>query len=836
MLIQRITKVSLSLLLSMAVFSCGGVNGISPVASKISSNEKVSYNGSIASIDVGHKNGATLKFGIEKRSFKLKASLPVQGPPNSLAGNPAKEYMDVKSYKVWLIKNSSPNYPMGGDPIGDKVAGSFEINAKLGNGDDVTGISFNNVGTSGNDYYYMAVQAFDGELDVDGHVTGKSLIKQNNGSNMGWKGSSAYPQNRIAVSNGVKVDSNNQVSSLTSLEVKPMLEDGFGATVNSQFKLAPKMDPRQVDKCGGLTPESHVNTILSDMSALYVKLDPIDGTVYFLYDDDDQILKKINKDGTVSDVISEDIGAFAFDPAGNLYYTKRLSADNYVVMKRARGTTTDVLYAGSGATSGPAQDPRKSTFTSLSDNSIDFDSLGNLYIFVTNSGVLNGATKLTSFIAKVATGGNNISLFAQTYPSSITPLGTEFGEIKVSPSGYLYYADADEGDVYRYSLTGGGSGSTIFTNASSTHVYALEVDNDDALYFAYGDDSAQDGLYKLNSGDAFVSRQTILAPDVAPVYPANYLPASQVKTSSIYSLSFDTAGNLYYTETDSGSINVIYNDCDYHAGGRLGERISFSTFDGSNFNLSTMNLDGSGKTVVATNPFPIATSLVSPDGTKILYVDFSEDAYVINADGSGTPTSIATNVNSASWSPDGTKIVYADNNDVYTINSDGTGGTTNITNSAGDYISTVFSPDGTKIAYSYYDGTDYEIAVRNANGTGVSTILTSNSDDDFSPVWSPDGATIVYSSDANAATSSFDLYTMNATNGTANTRITTDLDALGSFSIPTSWSLDGSKIILTTFDSFGPGSGKIYTISPTGTNLNTISDPIESWTSVPFAT
>ncbi|MFN4152384.1 MAG: hypothetical protein ACK4IX_15700, partial [Candidatus Sericytochromatia bacterium] len=165
MLIEKITKVSLPLLLSLSIFSCNNINITSP--SSNTSFTKVMYSNSFANIDLAQKSGASLKFSINRQGFKTKAAPIVQNMPNNLSGNSPKEAMDIKSYKVWLIKNSSPVYPAGADPIGDAVAGPFEING------DVDGVSFNNVGTSSGDYYFMALQAFDGALDVDGHVTGK---------------------------------------------------------------------------------------------------------------------------------------------------------------------------------------------------------------------------------------------------------------------------------------------------------------------------------------------------------------------------------------------------------------------------------------------------------------------------------------------------------------------------------------------------------------------------------------------------------------------------------------------------------------------------------------
>jgi TolB protein len=99
-----------------------------------------------------------------------------------------------------------------------------------------------------------------------------------------------------------------------------------------------------------------------------------------------------------------------------------------------------------------------------------------------------------------------------------------------------------------------------------------------------------------------------------------------------------------------------------------GTKVAYANY--SSRELIVMNIDGSGKTSLATGYSPAW----SPDGTKIVYTANYGDLYVMNADGTGQQLLIADG-DDAAWSPDGSKIAFIRGRFLMTANPDGSGQT-----------------------------------------------------------------------------------------------------------------------------------------------------------------
>ncbi len=141
------------------------------------------------------------------------------------------------------------------------------------------------------------------------------------------------------------------------------------------------------------------------------------------------------------------------------------------------------------------------------------------------------------------------------------------------------------------------------------------------------------------------------------------------------------------------------------------------------------------------------------------------DLFIVNVDdlldGADQPTNITTSTDKidddADWSPDGHTIAYTAHDvgdhpflsntaEVYLIDADGSGTPTPLTDNNEEERAPAWSPDGERIAYMCRIGggaTDFETCVMNADGTGVQQ-LTDNTVGDLAAGWSPDGQHILF--------------------------------------------------------------------------------------------
>lgn len=249
-------------------------------------------------------------------------------------------------------------------------------------------------------------------------------------------------------------------------------------------------------------------------------------------------------------------------------------------------------------------------------------------------------------------------------------------------------------------------------------------------------------------------------------------------------------------------------------------RIVFSSNLSGQFEIYSMNPDGSGVTQVTNVPPCSRGPSVSADGTKIVFhgaptadcAVTSVQIYTVNTDGTGLTqlTNGGYNV-TAAWNPDGSKIAFVSNRtgtcQIWTMNADGSNQAP-LTHFAAQGVGGVsWSPDGSRIAYGTAvtapqcpgpNGAlgvgNLEIHVMDADGKNDTTLESESFipgmtfDTSRHPDWSPDGSQITY---ASTASGDLQIWVMNA-DGSGQTQVTHDPNTPENFS---RFSPDGTKLV-----------------------------------------
>jgi TolB protein len=237
-------------------------------------------------------------------------------------------------------------------------------------------------------------------------------------------------------------------------------------------------------------------------------------------------------------------------------------------------------------------------------------------------------------------------------------------------------------------------------------------------------------------------------------------------------------------------------------------KIAFASNRGGNWDIYTMNADGSGVTRLTTDPGVDTQPSFSPDGRRIAFASNRSgnfDIYTMNADGSDvvrltTDPGVETQ---PSFSPDGSQIVFIAKRgaswygDVYLMNADGTD-QVRLTTEGGIEDGPTFSPAAGPIAFGRTEQSHKHIFTMNAAG-GELTALTHGAFDDRQPCFSPDGRWIAFSSRQGRS----EIFTMHS-DGSGVTRLTGKLPS----GMP-AYSPDGRLIAFVR-------GGDVYTMNADG--------------------
>jgi TolB protein len=147
-----------------------------------------------------------------------------------------------------------------------------------------------------------------------------------------------------------------------------------------------------------------------------------------------------------------------------------------------------------------------------------------------------------------------------------------------------------------------------------------------------------------------------------------------------------------------------------------------------------------------------------------------------------TPAQIEEDPN---WSPDGEKIVYTrfdagddpnrpSSQEIFVVNADGSGTPEQLTLNSSDERAPAWSPDGTRIVFMCrYGGTDFEICIMNADGSGLVQV-TDNLVQELSIRWTVGGDQLVFNRGVPPAPGGNQIFSINV-DGTGETQLTNTL-------------------------------------------------------------
>ena len=229
-------------------------------------------------------------------------------------------------------------------------------------------------------------------------------------------------------------------------------------------------------------------------------------------------------------------------------------------------------------------------------------------------------------------------------------------------------------------------------------------------------------------------------------------------------------------------------------------KIAFASNRDGDFEIYTINADGSSLVQLTANKGRDFPSSWSPDGQKLAFTSDragNYDIYVVEVGDSNSTRQLTHNLAADAaplWSPYGERIAFTSMRDgdseIFVMNVDGENLIQLTHNDVNDLASS-WSPDGQRIAFARYPKSvfdpDSEVFVMDADGKNVMQ-LTNNETYDFNPMWSPNGEEIVFSSKNQ---DNWNIFLM-TTNGTDVRQLT-----FNNISANPCWSPDGQFLIFS---------------------------------------
>ena len=191
-----------------------------------------------------------------------------------------------------------------------------------------------------------------------------------------------------------------------------------------------------------------------------------------------------------------------------------------------------------------------------------------------------------------------------------------------------------------------------------------------------------------------------------------------------------------------------------------GAKIAYADGTSEQYDIWTMNADGSEKTQLTENYRSYAPAW-SPDGSRVAFVsdhEGSNHVYVINSDGTNqqrisVTASEVVQEYAPAWSPDGSQVIFLaqkvvgglGRNDYYAATGGGLGATTQLTylDALLDIVPAAVSPDGSRLVFEYQH--DLQAALLDGSNQMINLTNGSGGSADTEADYAPGGSKIIFS-------------------------------------------------------------------------------------------
>ncbi len=327
------------------------------------------------------------------------------------------------------------------------------------------------------------------------------------------------------------------------------------------------------------------------------------------------------------------------------------------------------------------------------DNSNLYDEDGDIVTVVVDSATslpgcisLNETTGLLTITRNEDYSGNiRFWTVDDNGGSSESDLLTVSISVSIPANDMLFFASDRDGDMEIYSLDIDNTTLIQLTTNTATEKHpSVSVDGTKIVFVS--NSSGSWAIYTMDSDGNNVSGALVTLTGSVDGYPS----FNSDKSKIVFEDGFDI-----FTMNSNGSsktniTNSLFVNEKNPSWSPTANVLSYSSSSGSDYEIHTMNSDGTGSVQLTTNSVDDQEPCWSSDGSMITFStnrDSNYEIYTMNSDGS-TQTNLTNTVGIdetlPAWSSNGISIAYEKSGEIYKRNSDGSGNETNLTNDASD--------------------------------------------------------------------------------------------------------------------------------------------------------